>query len=462
MPSISRILEILLYSLTIFVPWLLVTYYPFRGRLRLNANLVALFAAVMAAGRVALDIVTGLGLMERTAVLHIVLALVYVLCFFASVRAPLVEMTASLLIMFGLAFTSTTAVTALEQVLTPQLSHVTYSWSYTLILLALEGIIAVLHCLLYDTVKAQIIKAFSAAKAKAPAEEKSEEASPAEAARVKETPAPAAEEDTKPSAPAAEETEEEAKPAPAAGEKEAETKPATVVQEEPDGKQPESVPETPVPQETEPPAQSPISTDQLRSLQFTNLNSRILESRQVRGEIRRQIDAMCDTLNRNDLDKLRAQMLKLRKRCSTTSYSTNVALSATLDYFAQAAANRGIKMSVSVQLSAEDTQNVLPNDLLVLTGNLLDNAMEACKLQQDPDRRITVSGSKNGNSLCFAVENTYGQPVVQDEDGTYQSTKYDGPGAGLTVVRSIAESYGGDVKIDHANGIFQVTVTLNA
>ena len=41
MPSIPRILEILFYSLAIFVPWLFVTFYPFRNNLRFNPNLVA-------------------------------------------------------------------------------------------------------------------------------------------------------------------------------------------------------------------------------------------------------------------------------------------------------------------------------------------------------------------------------------------------------------------------------------
>ena len=74
---------------------------------------------------------------------------------------------------------------------------------------------------------------------------------------------------------------------------------------------------------------------------------------------------------------------------------------------------------------------------------------------------ITISGKLDGKTLRFAVENTYQQPVLQDKDGTYQSSKYDGPGAGLKVVQSIAKRYAGSVKIDHTNGIFQVNVTLN-
>ncbi|MBP3674502.1 MAG: sensor histidine kinase [Oscillospiraceae bacterium] len=450
MPSIPRILEILLYSVTIFVPWLLVTYYPFRSRLRFSANLAALLAAVMAVGRIAVDIAIGLELAGNALILQLLLALVYVLCFFATVRAPLPEMIANLLVVFALAFASTSAVAGLEQVLTPRLAHITYNWTYTIILLALEGIIAVVYCLFYDSIKALIVKAVNA-KVSAATEEK-----PAEAAA-------AAPEESK-SAPEVKEAnvkEETAAPAPVAEAKEEPAAPAADTKAEPVEEQPESKPAPSTPQEPEVNNNDSVSADQLLSLQFTNLNSRILESRHVRGEVRRRIDTMTETLNSKDYDRLRAQMLSLRKQVSTTSYSTNVALSATLDYFTHAAANRGIQMNVSVQLSEEDTKNVYPNDLIVLVGDLLDNALEACKLQQNPDRRITISGKLDGKTLRFAVENTYQQPVLQDKDGTYQSSKYDGPGAGLKVVQSIAKRYAGSVKIDHTNGIFQVNVTLN-
>ena len=480
MPSIARILEILLYSVTIFVPWLLVTYYPFRTQLRLSANVVALFAAVMAAGRIALDLASGLGLLNSTTVIQIILTLVYILCFFASVRAPLAEMIVNLVLVLALAFLSTTTVDALEPVLTPQLAHTPYNWAYSVILLALEGIIAIMYCLLYDSVKpaiAALCKKVLAAKPKEvpAAEEKAEKEEPAEAAE-----APAAEEEapkTEP-APAAEEekeespAEEEVQPAPLK-EEPAEPAPAPVAEapavEAPKETAPEPVPaQVPAepapaaPQEPETPTAPSVSNEQLLSMQFTSLNSRILESRQVRKDLRRQIDTMADCLNTKNYDRLRALLMAMRQQFSTTSYGSNAALSAPLDYFAQIARSRGIRMDIDVELPNEIPESIYPMDLIVVIGNLLDNALDACKAQKKPDRRISISITQKEQALCFVVENTYELPVRQDENGAYLSSKYDGPGAGLQVVRNITQRYNGELSIAHTNTSFQVSATLNA
>lgn len=454
MPSIPRILEILFYSLAIFVPWLFVTFYPFRNNLRFNPNLVALLAAVMAAARIAVDMTTGLGIIENTTAIQLALLAAYVLFFAASVRGPLVEMVVNLLIVLVLAFATTNMVKNLESVLTPSLDQAVYSWAYTVILLALNGIIAVLYGLLYQPVKAALTKlcksiATTKPKAEPAAEEKSEAA-----AEEKTQPAPA---------PAAEAREEKPAPAPAAEVKE--EKPAAAPADEVKEEKPASAPAPEVQKGPEPAAvetkPDAISADQLCSMQYTNLNSRILESRQLRSSVRRSIDAMTESLNSKNYDKLRAQMMALRQQCTTTSYSKDVVLSVTLDYFAQVCSNRGIHMNVNLQLPDDISGTVDGNDLIVLLGNLLDNALDACRLQRNANRHITVSGNLYGQTLRFVVENTYDQPVEQDEAGIYQSTKYAGPGAGLKVIQSIADRYSGDVKIDHSNGLFQVTVTLN-
>lgn len=478
MPSIPRILEILFYSLAIFVPWLFVTFYPFRNNLRFNSNLVALLAAVMAAARIAVDMTTGLGIIENTSTIQLVLLAAYVLFFIASVRGPLVEMIVNLLIVLALSFVSTTMVQNLESVLTPALDQAVYNWAYTVILLALNGIIAVLYGLLYQPAKAFVVKQYKNITAKPKAEpaaegekptetsEAAEDAPAAEEEKAEPAPAAVVKEEKTDSTPAAEVKEERPEPTPAAEVKEEKSEPASAaaVKEE----KPEPAPVAAVKEEiTESapavgePQSAAISTDQLISMQYTNLNSRILESRQVRGNVRRSIDAMTESLNSKNYDKLRAQMMALRQQCTTTSFSKDVVLSVTLDYFAQICSNRGIHMNVNLQLPEDISSTVNANDLIVVLGNLMDNALDACKLQRNADRHITVSGNLYGQTLRFVVENTYEQPVVQNEDGTYQSTKYDGPGAGLKIVRSIADNYNGDVKIDHSNGLFQVTVTLN-
>ena len=349
----------------------------------------------MAAARIAVDMTTGLGIIENTTAIQLALRAAYVLFFAASVRGPLVEMVVNLLIVLVLAFATTNMVKNLESVLTPSLDQAVYSWAYTVILLALNGIIAVLYGLLYQPAKAALTKlcksiATTKPKAEPAAEEKSEAA-----AEEKAQPAPAAEvQEEKPApAPAAEAREEKPAPAPAAEVKE--EKPAAAPTDEVKEEKHASAPAPEVQKEPEPAAvetkPDAISADQLCSMQYTNLNSRILESRQLRSSVRRSIDAMTESLNSKNYDKLRAQMMALRQQCTTTSYSKDVVLSVTLDYFAQVCSNRGIHMNVNLQLPDDISGTVDGNDLIVLLGNLLDNALDACRLQRNANRHITVS-----------------------------------------------------------------------
>lgn len=428
MDLIGRVLEILLYSVVLFLPWLVVTYYPFRGKLRLSANWIALFAAILAAGRIAFDITSNLSLLANPGLFLALLAVVYILCYALSVKDAPVVMAIHLAVVFVLAYGSTLAAKAVFNAVTSHLELWHCSWAYSLILLAFEVVFAGLYVLFRQPLITMVtnrkaegaekpfhLPKLTLPKKKAPAEEPAKEIPQAA------TPEPAVE-------PAAESV-----PAPAP------------VQE------PQPEPNDPAPGFT-PTAQ------QLLSSQFTSLNTRILESRHLRKDLRRQIDTMLECLNAKNYERLQAILLAMRQQFSTTSYGANAALSAPLDYYAHIAHSQGIPMEVEVKLTGDPTVDAA--DLIVVLGNLLDNALDACKAQKDGERRIQVAISQAEQGIGMVVKNTCSLPTRRDSSGAYLSNKYDGPGAGLQVVQTIAQRYNGSVVIDDTRSAFTVRVTL--
>lgn len=433
MPSVPRILEILVYSLTGFLPWLMLALYPFRERLRFSGDLIAIVAAVLAAAQITADVALGLGMMGNSFLVHLVLVLIYAAFCFGAIRAPYLQIAVNTALILALALIGTCAAKALTVSFALALP---YSWVNTLILLVLEVGLAAAYFPLCRQLNRLLGK---------------QESLPAEAAE--------------PEVPVEEPPVEELAP-----EEELPEAPAEL----PDEPMPEEPVSDPEPAATTATIKLPrfhlslrsapaadTSTKRLQALQYHDLRSRIGMTSQLRRDLSRQLSTLSAQLNSKEYDKLRASLAALREEypAEAPACCGQPALNGILTYFLAEAKACGVKMTANVQVP--DELALEETELTVLLGNLLDNALDACRAQSGPDRRVTVSGHQYGQALRFVVENTYDQPVRQDKQGNYLSTKYDAPGAGLEVVQAIAERHGGTLKIDHTNGIFQATVTLN-
>ncbi len=99
-------------------------------------------------------------------------------------------------------------------------------------------------------------------------------------------------------------------------------------------------------------------------------------------------------------------------------------------------------------------------ELCAVLGNLLDNAIEACRrLPEDAPRGITVRGRVNGGFLTLRVQN----PVLGGESAAPAGgTLLGRHGWGLSIVRQIAERRGGRLTVEQKDGIFTATAWLGA
>lgn len=192
-----------------------------------------------------------------------------------------------------------------------------------------------------------------------------------------------------------------------------------------------------------------------------HLAERIAQSNQFHRELRRHIDAMVYRLERKQYDKLQAHLTSLQQQFASEDriiYCENAGLNAILAYFTQMAGYCGVKVTTDVHLPEETP--VAPEDLSVLFGNLLDNALDACKRQNGSDRRIFISAWCEDKALYLTVENTYEGMVRKDPKGSYLSSRHAGYGMGLEVCSAIAGRYDGKLDISDGNGIFKVNATL--
>jgi len=102
-----------------------------------------------------------------------------------------------------------------------------------------------------------------------------------------------------------------------------------------------------------------------------------------------------------------------------------------------------------------DVDFIEPLDLSTIFGNLLDNAIEACRfIEKSQERRIWISAKKEKNLLVIGIKNN-----KQNKKVDHVSKKVI-HGYGLTNVRNAVHKYGGEIDINEAKGNFVVNIVV--
>lgn len=119
-----------------------------------------------------------------------------------------------------------------------------------------------------------------------------------------------------------------------------------------------------------------------------------------------------------------------------------------------------IKTNVNIEFPRNT--DIKSADLTAILGNLLDNALEACRHTKDELRFLRLVIRRINTMLIIKVENGCDIPPVQT-NGALQSTKQDSGfhGWGLKSVRTAAERYDGAIETHYEDNIFRAVVTLS-
>lgn len=128
----------------------------------------------------------------------------------------------------------------------------------------------------------------------------------------------------------------------------------------------------------------------------------------------------------------------------------NVSLDAILS--AKIAQAKAENISVTVKANVPDSLTISDTELSIIVGNLLDNAIEACRTVCG-ERFIRIYATMKGNMLYFSMLNTAGEK--KKKIGSLFATQKDGMhGFGLRRAEAILEEHGGWVKYNSEDGAF--------
>ena len=145
-----------------------------------------------------------------------------------------------------------------------------------------------------------------------------------------------------------------------------------------------------------------------------------------------------------------------RKRLHTG----NLIIDSILNSKLSEAVEKDISVSVHVMLPAD--VKIETDDMVVILGNVLDNAIEACE-QIPTDKRLELMLKYEDGCIIVSVRNSFDGNMNRKGD-VFVSLKSDKSlhGIGLQSVRHTVEKHNGEMQISTTKNIFSVDAILYA
>lgn len=199
-----------------------------------------------------------------------------------------------------------------------------------------------------------------------------------------------------------------------------------------------------------------------QNLQYEYLREKISDARRAKHDVRHHIALMQRYLRAGDYAALENYLEQYQQSLpddDLPAFCENTAVNTVLAYFSQRA--RAANVSFAVKGSLPVFPGVDEPDLTVLLGNLLENALDACASEPDAQKKIFVLLRTDPCTLWIAVDNTFSGTLKPDRKGGYLSSKHPGRGVGLLSVQAAAEKYGGVCRFEADGTMFRASVMLN-
>lgn len=194
--------------------------------------------------------------------------------------------------------------------------------------------------------------------------------------------------------------------------------------------------------------------------QYQQLSRHIEEVREARHDLRQHLNLIDHYLQSGKTEDLKAYIEQYRLTLppdTARTWCENYAVNTMVSYYGEEARKASVDFAVNIQLPP--SLPLREPELCSIFGNLLENALDACRECKDSAPFIRIRAQEDAGHIVIAVDNTCCHPPIK-ENGRFRSTKHDGLGTGTASIRSIAERYQGVVDFRYADGIFYASVML--
>ncbi len=194
--------------------------------------------------------------------------------------------------------------------------------------------------------------------------------------------------------------------------------------------------------------------------QYQLIEASARETKSLNHDLSNHFTALEILIDANDKAKILSYLERLKNSVIISgeyARSGVMIIDGILNYKLSSAASFGIRTSLNI--SIPDTLELNSFDMMIILGNLLDNAIEAnCKISAD-ERCISISINFAINCIIISIKNKYDEQSLKKN---YKTSKADrnSHGFGLQQVQKIIDQYQGELEINTADGFFEVKALL--
>jgi len=147
-------------------------------------------------------------------------------------------------------------------------------------------------------------------------------------------------------------------------------------------------------------------------------------------------------------------------RVDEISHTGNIVVDSLVNHKYAIALKDGIRFEARIFIPSE-----LPfqsGHLAIILGNLLENALEACRKLTPDERYIILEITYIKEMLQICIRNSSPKEVKTDGNGRYLTTKKDTGchGIGLASVEQALTDYNGELFIEHDSGEFRASAVM--
>ena len=198
----------------------------------------------------------------------------------------------------------------------------------------------------------------------------------------------------------------------------------------------------------------------IQHTQYQQLSRHMETVRQARHDLRQHLNVIDHYLGSGKTEDLKSYISQYRMTLPpdvARTWCENYAVNTIVCYYAEEARKAGIDFSVRLELPKQLSINEA--ELCSILGNLLENALDACRECTDTAPFIRIRAREEGGHIALAVDNTCCRAPME-ENGRFRSSKHEGFGTGTASVRSIAQRYHGVTEFHYQDHIFFASVFL--
>jgi len=202
----------------------------------------------------------------------------------------------------------------------------------------------------------------------------------------------------------------------------------------------------------------------LQSFYLNNIQQLLDIYRAQRHDFNNHLSCIYGLVKLQDYNELKAYIENLTSEISDFNTLVNLKnpfLTSLLNIKVAKAKSEDIQINLSIDI--EEEIKIKPIDLSSVIGNLLDNAIEACKEVDKGERYIDVELFMRNGNLIIKISNT---KVNKIDSSKLLKEKYttkdnsENHGYGLLNVKKIIDRYNGIIKIDEGDNLFKVSIAI--